>query len=427
MESLNAAFMWCLRTSGEAVVLVGLILLLQVVLRHRLHARCHYALWLVLLVRMVLPWAPQSDLSVFNYVPGFGPVAEESAALPASIGASPVFVLSGEPLAVSTAAPKTPGWSLWTILAVAWLAVACLLGARVCVENWRFWRAIRRGRPLGDGDEARALLERCAALMGVSARVPLVSTDAVSSPALFGLIRPRLLVPEGILRNLSANDLRFVFLHELAHLKRRDILVSWLATLLQVAHWFNPVIWYAFHRMRADREVACDALALSCVAPEEAAQYGRTLVDILDSIHVGRRVPGMAGILEDRSQLKRRITMIALFKSSSYRWSILAVLLLALSAGVMLTDARAGAVARPESVTVPVVEEAYEGPREKTATEQALEKTIKELVNTLNKCVEIMTGLTPSVPDVKQWQEMLDAFEETIKTAEGTLEKKTMG
>ena len=68
--------------------------------------------------------------------------------------------------------------------------------------------------------------------------------------------------------------------------------------------------------------------------------------------------------------------MIALFKSSSYRWSILAVLLLALSAGVMLTDARAGAVARPESVTVPVVEEAYEGPREKTATEQALEKTI---------------------------------------------------
>jgi len=58
---------------------------------------------------------------------------------------------------------------------------------------------------------------------------------------------------------------------------------------------------------------------------------------------------------------------------------------------------------------------------------EALEKTIKELVNTLNKCVEIMTGLTPSVPDVKRWQEMLDAFEETIKTAERTLEKKTMG
>jgi len=58
---------------------------------------------------------------------------------------------------------------------------------------------------------------------------------------------------------------------------------------------------------------------------------------------------------------------------------------------------------------------------------EALEKTIKELVNTLNKCVEIMTGLTPSVPDVQQWQEMLDALEETIKTAERTLKKKTMG
>jgi beta-lactamase regulating signal transducer with metallopeptidase domain len=67
----------------------------------------------------------------------------------------------------------------------------------------------------------------------------------------------------GFLRSFSTEELRFVFLHELAHVRRRDILMSWLMALLQVVHWFNPLVWFAFSRWRADRELACDALKRS--------------------------------------------------------------------------------------------------------------------------------------------------------------------
>ena len=106
------------------------------------------------------------------------------------------------------------------------------------------------------------LLEASRRVIGTRRAPVLVETDAVDSPALFGLLRPKLLLPTGLIRRLDESELRHVFLHELAHLRRHDVLLNWLAALLQIIHWFNPMIWFGFARMRADREFACDALAL---------------------------------------------------------------------------------------------------------------------------------------------------------------------
>src|SRR5258705_7189729 len=83
-------------------------------------------------------------------------------------------------------------------------------------------------------------------------------------------------LPLGISERFSARELHHIFLHELAHIKRFDLEVNWLAAILQLVHWFNPVLWFAFARMRADREVATDALALSRAEQTENAPYGET-------------------------------------------------------------------------------------------------------------------------------------------------------
>jgi len=89
------------------------------------------------------------------------------------------------------------------------------------------------------------LLEDCKMQMGVRTIVAVVVTDRTRSPALFGFLRPRILLPQGLIETLSLDELHYVFLHELAHLKRRDIYLAWLVCLLQVLHWFNPLIWPA--------------------------------------------------------------------------------------------------------------------------------------------------------------------------------------
>jgi len=110
-------------------------------------------------------------------------------------------------------------------------------------------------------------------------------------------------------------------------------------TLLQIVHWFNPVIWLASSRMRTDRELACDALALSLIRDYERQPYGQTIIKFLEGFVHPVAVPGLVGILEEKAQMKRRIHMIARFKETS-RWPILAVALFIGLGLVTLTDAR---------------------------------------------------------------------------------------
>ena len=167
------------------------------------------------------------------------------------------------------------------VLPLVWLMGALALGAYVVVSNARLWRATSIEHPSTDKDVLE-LLEECRARMGLRTLVALVTSDKVNTPVLLGFIRPRLLIPRDIARQLGQEELRYVFLHELAHVKRHDIALAWLTALLQVLHWFNPLIWLAFHRMRVDRELACDALVLTRTQGEGTRDYGRAIVSLLE-------------------------------------------------------------------------------------------------------------------------------------------------
>ncbi|HIJ64626.1 MAG TPA: hypothetical protein HPP77_01640, partial [Candidatus Hydrogenedentes bacterium] len=354
---LDGVFTWVLASSLQASVLVCLILAVQAIARRKLPPRWYYALWFLLIARMLLPWVPESRLSVFNLMPVSPPVT----GLPLS-GTSddvfinqaidwpaepllPVFVApESAPLTETPSAlglPRAPVRRLaLPFLPMAWLVGVLAFTGYVLAENVLFWLRLRR-EPMAAEPELLGLLAACKGEMGVHIPVGVVPTDRVNSPAVFGFVRPRLLLPRKALETLTQDELRYVFLHELAHLKRRDILVNWVLTALQGLHWFNPLIWYAFHRMRMDRELACDALALSYTRPGESKAYGNTIVGLVEQLYKVRRVPGLAGILEDKSQLKRRITMIALFKKHSWRLSLVALVVVAALGAVALTNAKA--------------------------------------------------------------------------------------
>jgi len=343
VEYLSVAFDWVARTSLQAAVLVCLILAIQTVLRRKLSPRWHYTLWLILLVRLAVPWAPESSLSMFNLLPfGRQPLPAsvlEPIVRPHAIPETPPAVVEvGTVPAATERQPYKPP-SHVEPLPLLWLIGALIIAGYAVGQNVALSSRVSRHRPVTD-QAILELLEECKKAMGVRSFLSVVETPRAKSPALLGTVRPRLLLPEGMIATLGRDELRFVFLHELAHVKRHDIALNWLMTMLQVLHWFNPLIWFAFYRMRADREVACDALVLSRTRPGESRDYGRTIVNLLERFSQPRRVPGLAGILEDKSQLKRRIAMIALFKRGSYRWSALAVIVLALLGCLALTDAK---------------------------------------------------------------------------------------
>jgi beta-lactamase regulating signal transducer with metallopeptidase domain len=320
-----------LKMSAEASILILLVLTAQWLCGPRLRPRWRSVLWLLVLLRLALPWTIPSPASLFNVF-----------RMPATTQQPPREFAPVETVNVPTtpretafAAASTPviHWLAWT-----WAAGALFVASCAVISQFKFRRRVGRLRPLIDGPTL-SLLEDCKVLMNVATPVTLVETEAIKSPTLFGFVRPRLLFPKGLVSSFTHEELRHVFLHELAHIKRLDILTGWVALGLQIIHWFNPLVWLAFHRLRADRELACDALALSYARTGENESYGLTVVKLLEGFGQSAWGPSLAGILENKQQMNERIRMIAKFHKTD-RGLALAIALLAGLAVVTLTDAQ---------------------------------------------------------------------------------------
>src|SRR5665213_2749356 len=243
------------------------------------------------------------------------------------------------------------GYAHWTsIAALAWAVGALLLLARAVGACARISWMVRR-LPAIDDPQLSELLESCRRQAGLRKAPRLLAAPPGTGPALLGALAPRLLVPPGLTQTLNRNELRLVLLHELAHLKRGDVALNWLLAVLQAAHWFNPVFWLTFARLRADRELACDEYVLSTSQPARRADdrrdYGRAILKLLVSLPAGSVPAGAVGVLDvggwfHKAQLRRRITMIALFDGSGRRTSAAAIALSLAVGAVALTGAVRG-------------------------------------------------------------------------------------
>ena len=349
-----------LTASWQAAVLILLVLGVQRMFGRRLGLRWRYALWVLVIIRLAVPLTVPSSISLFNVVRVPERVAPALARLPGPVLpvpnlARPVAVVQDDPSPAIAVGPATPQGATWrgslSWLLPVWAAGALALGIWLGWAQYRVFRRVASCRPLIDAP-MMDLLEDCKEQMGVHAPVTLVETSQVGSPALFGFMRPRLLLPVGLTRTFSLAELRFIFLHELAHLKRYDILTAWVMAGLQVMHWFNPLVWLAFHRMRVDRELACDALALSYARENENQSYGRTIIKLLEGFGSSAWAPGMAGTLENQNQLRERIGMIAKFNASK-RGPALAVALITGLGLITLTGARSGGTALAQTAEAP--------------------------------------------------------------------------
>jgi len=381
---------WIFRASWQAAVLAGLVLLAQTLLGKRLTPTWRYRLWLLVVVRLVLPFHAPSPTSVHNLARFTTPAASPNLTAPSvvvpatpvqppppstdvikepgpsspgapgfrahqppdrtrSTGVTPDALEPEPPATTQPSAPAASGrrplerWLAWI-----WLAGVAGLGLRMAAQHLLFARRLRR-----DGTSAPSFvlrqLEACQAALGVRTRIRAVETDQVTSPAVYGLLRPTLLLPRGLVGEFSSDQLRFVLLHEVAHVKRGDTTMAWVMGVLQVLHWFNPAVWLAFTRMRVDRELACDALVLSSSRDEEAMGYGETILRLLEVMNRGNVAPGLVGILEDKHQIRERIRGIARFRRPG-RASASALLLLLALGWVGLTDAAPGSKPLPPVV-----------------------------------------------------------------------------
>jgi len=156
-------------------------------------------------------------------------------------------------------------------------------------------------------------------------------TDAIRSPFVLGLIRPKIYLPVG----LPDGDLAYILPHERTHIKRRDYLIKPLAYITLILHWFNPLVWLAFFLLNKDMEMSCDERVLEEMGKEQdydsvnaniKAVYSNTLLRLA----TGRRQIGLSPLAFGEGSAKERIKNVLNFRKPSRVIIIASVALLAI-------------------------------------------------------------------------------------------------
>ena len=327
---------------------MGLLLVVRFAGRRQVPARVLAAAWVVIALVWLVPLTIPVRWSPFSFAPGLTASqpapqsAVEAGFLPAVPVASqvPVRLSDFDRVPANASAPRPAAWSMmrsskW--LTAAWLGIAGGLLAMRGLSMVRLNRKLRHGTTALDASVERAF--RAAGVELGLRRLPrIVMTDLVSSPALCGVLRARLLFPSHLAGELSEAELRWVMLHELGHYQRRDLWVLSLLHLAAAVQWFNPLAWLAIRLGVNDTELACDDFVLRHAAGAEPSEYGDVLLKVLSAQQTTVALPAAVGIVENKRQLLRRFAMISNFRPVSVTRAVISIALVSGFALIGLTQ-----------------------------------------------------------------------------------------
>ena len=349
---LGAALIRLLNMSAAAGVLICAVVLLRLALRRAPKwTRC--ILWAIVAVQLVCPLTLRSPLSIWSLLPRSDEVQSEQVEVFRAGGGSekPLLVLDTPQIAgtvpavkagtpENAAAPAQQNPSVYLPAAgMVWLAGLALMLLYALGSYLSLRRRVRFSVPL----EGNVFL-----------------CDAIATPFILGVLRPRVYLPSG----LSAAQRSAVLSHEAAHLRRRDHWRKMLGWLLLAVHWFNPLIWLAYALFCRDVELACDEKVVRNMEDAARADYSQALLDCAAPRAAVRACPlafGEVGI-------KERIKAVLNYKKPAFWLIALAVVVCAVVAVCFLTrpgpievpDARAPVVTpTPRPTAVPTGAPAY--------------------------------------------------------------------
>jgi WD40 repeat protein/beta-lactamase regulating signal transducer with metallopeptidase domain len=378
----------------QTTILVVVLLAIELLVRNRVRAVVRYCLWLLVLVKLVLPVSLHTPASLAYWLPtqrpdASSPVTETAADRSASPAFAPIDRRPDEtnahrqaelipadvqtkseaagrtPLATPTVAPvaEVPKLNIRGGLFALWLLGVVVLLALVARRAVWVRRLVKQAAPASNelqeqlADSLSALgLSHCHAsspspLKGegqlavslsnggegegedASKRhsVSIKISDRLGSPAICGLWRPTILLPRGFPAGLDREQVRMVFLHELIHWRRGDLVVNCIQTLLQIVYFYNPAVWLANLIIRRLREQAVDETVLVVVVQPsrllrgrdarttnllaetrgQSERYASTLLDIAAApLRPLEATLRLTGVVESRSALAARIRHI---------------------------------------------------------------------------------------------------------------------
>ena len=319
-------YMAVLDMSKTASIVILIVLAFRVLLK-RTPKVFSYALWLVVLVRLLCPLSLESRVSLVPQLPatssgysldeepidfaGAGMAAYQAVgdALNGGLGIQHVATTQKDEDGM-TRYVSTDWWSVWILFGkYVWLTGVAVMLAYSGLSYWKIRKKVQIAVPLRDH---------------------ILIADDIKSPFVIGFIKPKIYLP----CNLGEKEQEYIILHEQHHIRRFDHVVKALAFLALTIHWFNPLVWVAFVQACKDMEMSCDEAVIRKLGSDVRGDYAASLL----TLATGQRIIAGTPLAFGEGDTKGRIRNLAKWKKPAI-WVLVLTIIICLILGVcLLTD-----------------------------------------------------------------------------------------
>lgn len=289
-----------------AAIIVVILLLIRAVFGKWLQKPLIYALWGIVLFRLLIPISISSEYSLINIVnPDFAKaiaVSDTNNGVPdITYSVTNVVQLAEEydPIEYKNhkieKAFNTFG-IIWLTGAISFIIIAIVI-YRITMR--RLNRAVKLNYDT-------RILEECKKELNVNSEIGVYESGYVNTPIVSGILKTKIIVP----KNIKPDTLEYILIHELSHIKRKDNIWKLLTILAVCIHWFNPFAWLFLWISERDMENACDYKVLKNIPDNKRKKYALSLVELADN----QRLPFPA---LGNTAVKQRLINITTYKRIS--------------------------------------------------------------------------------------------------------------
>ncbi len=337
---LEDIFLSIFNMSITATIVALFVIVIRLILNKRLSKTFSYILWVVVLIRLIIPFSYYSKFSIFNissvpsriikmnkdsggikYISNSIEVLENptiNSLLPA-----PDPTASIDPVQAVTFV----GSRIWFIIAISMLLL--LVIAYIRTSSKLKTAIINKEKTIID------IIEQCSKRLNFKRKIKIYTSEIVQSPVVFGLVRPKIIMPKLMLDTYDKETLSYIITHEIVHIKRFDYIIKPVMIIVLSIHWFNPIIWLSFILASKDMEFSCDEKVIRIWEDDIRAEYATSLIN---TATIQNGIFGGGILAFGQSNINKRVSGIMKYKKPTLFLSGLAITILLITMIFTLTN-----------------------------------------------------------------------------------------
>lgn len=319
---MNEMLKLLLSLSLSGSILILILFLCRPFFQKRMSKSWQYYIWLIIVARLLLPFAPENNLVGFLVKTYDSVAAQQEINMSSGADTIPSGFKDDFSDANKTEDHGTPLMQIikgaFGVLkengVMIWLIVALILLVRKITIYQSFIKYIKAGRSPVDDINLLEQLGNVAGQEKINVAVHLYTNSLISSPLLIGFFHPCIVLPGTDCPDL---DLQYIIKHEIRHYKRKDMFYKWLMQITVCLHWFNPFVYLMVHEVNRLCELSCDESVIRHLDEKARRDYGNTLLNAIRTRGNYKNSLASVTLNESKELLRERLDAIMNFRTQS--------------------------------------------------------------------------------------------------------------